>query len=87
MHSTLIIAALFTPLRRRLQQRIDRRFYRRHYDAAQLLAAFADVVRNETDLNQLTTQLVTVIEETLQPAHASLWLRPAPVEGKRTPEQ
>ncbi|MFN8487232.1 MAG: hypothetical protein U0350_06540 [Caldilineaceae bacterium] len=72
--STLAIAGLFTPLRHRIQQGIDRRFYRRKYDAEQVLAAFGETVRNETDLNKLTEHLVGVIDETLQPTHIGLWL-------------
>jgi hypothetical protein len=75
--STLVIAALFQPLRHGLQKVIDRRFYRRKYDTARTLAAFSAVLRNEVDLDRLREQLVTVVDETIQPAHVSLWLRPS----------
>jgi hypothetical protein len=81
--STLLIAALFQPFRALLQRFIDRRFYRRRYDASKTLADFGQTLRGEVDLSRLNEHLLSTVEETMQPAHVSLWLREPPSPNQR----
>jgi len=82
--ATLAVAAVFQPARRRIQQAVDRRFDRRRYDAARTIAAFSDRLRQQVDLSTLTAELLSVVDQTVQPTQASLWLRPADKRSPRT---
>jgi hypothetical protein len=75
--ATLGVAALFQPARRRIQQAVDRRFNRRKYNAAKTIEAFSNRLREEVDLDTLSGELLTVVDQTMQPTAASLWLRPS----------
>ena len=84
--ATLAVAAAFTPARRRIQQAVDRRFNRRRYDAAHTIAAFSDRLRQQVDLGTLSGELLDMVDKTMQPTQASLWLRPA-LDGSSRPRE
>jgi hypothetical protein len=82
--ATLVVAALFQPARRRVQRAVDRRFNRHRYDAAQTIAAFSARLRQQIDLDTLAAELLAVVDQTMQPTQAWLWLRPSHAEARAT---
>jgi hypothetical protein len=83
--ATLAVAALFQPARRRIQQAVDRRFNRRKYNAAQTIQAFSTRLREQVDLDTLSSELLAVVDQTMEPTQVSFWLRPSPHDSSDTP--
>jgi hypothetical protein len=83
--ATLAVAALFQPTRRRIQQAVDRRFNRRKYSATKIIEVFSARLRDQIDLDTLSTELLAVVDQTMEPTRASLWLRPSPHASSGTP--
>jgi hypothetical protein len=85
--ATLALAAVFQPARRRVQDLVDRRFNRRRYDAARTITAFSDRLRQQVDLDTLIAELLVVVEQTMQPTRAALWLRPSTTAREEVPTE